>query len=325
MDATPSAPTERPAPVPRRRVLALAGGGVASATLALFGGQRPALATHDPLATDTQALHVGEENGGTGSPTVLSDSMEHQEAFPHGAVLAVVNTAPTDEGAAIAIAFAGGLMGTGGLQVDGVDSRAIGTESMPIARFAVFGANEGFDPSGSGIGVLGHCTDQDPEHGVAGVVGESVLLIERGEEGLPPSNGIGVIGRSETGIGVVGESRSQESAALFSGTGVIGRSGSGIGVEASSESGFGLKVLGKAGFSAVGGGVVVAGQSSVTVTDPLATTASHITVTLTSDPGVRHVRWVSRAEGGFTLHLTDAPPNKRPQTSFTYLIVEPVT
>lgn len=127
--------------------------------------------------------------------------------------------------------------------------------------------------------------------------GESVLLIERGFEGRPPSNGIGVIGRSGTGTGV----------------------------EASSESGLGLKVLGTAGFSSAGTGLVAAGLGAATVNDPNATLLSHITVTLTSDPGARHVRWVGRAAGSFTLHLTDAPQNKRPQTSFTYLSVEPAT
>jgi hypothetical protein len=323
MNSTVSPPPERPEPLARRRMLTLAGGGVAGAALALVGGRRPARATHGP-GTDTEALHVGEENTGTGSTTVLTDAMEHQEPFPHGAVLAVVNT----DGQAIA--FAGGLIGTGGIQVqDGVDSRQKGTEDVATKGFAVFGTNEGFDSSQSGTAILGHCTNQDPSHRVAGVVGESVLLIERGFEGQPPSNGIGVIGRSETGIGVIGESRHHDDGApdqpLMSGTGIVGRSGSGTGVEASSESGLGLKVLGKAGFSSAGTGLVATGQSSVTATDPNATLLSHITVTLTSDPGGRHVRWVSPAAGSFTLHLTDAPPNKRPQTSFTYLIVEPAT
>jgi hypothetical protein len=327
MNPTDSPPPERPEPLARRRMLTLAGGGVAGAALALVGGRRPARATHGP-GTDTEALHVGEENAGTGSTTVLTDAIEHEEFFPHGAVLAVVNTAPTDEGAAIAIAFAGGLMGTGGIQVqDGVDSRQKGTAAVPVQRFAVFGTNEGHNESESGTAILGHCTNQDPNHRVAGVVGESVFLIERGFEGQPPSNGIGVLGRSETGIGVIGESRHHDDGApdqpLMSGTGIVGRSGSGTGVEASSESGLGLKVLGKAGFSTSGSGLVATGQSSVMVNDPNATLLSHIMVTLTSDPGGRHVRWVSRAAGSFTLHLTDAPPNKRPETSFTYLIVEP--
>jgi hypothetical protein len=51
---------------------------------------------------------------------------------------------------------------------------------------------------------------------------------------------------------------------------------------------------------------------------------SHISVTLVSDPGSRSVHWIERNAGsGFTVRMTSAPVNKRPETSFTYLITEP--
>ncbi len=51
----------------------------------------------------------------------------------------------------------------------------------------------------------------------------------------------------------------------------------------------------------------------------------HITVILTGYPGPRQLHWVERNPGtGFTVHLTSAPPPQRPETNFTYLIVEPV-
>lgn len=85
-----------------------------------------------------------------------------------------------------------------------------------------------------------------------------------------------------------------------------------------------LDVAGKARFSTAGTGTIPQGQNSFSVFNNAVTNLSHITVSLVTDPGERHVRWVSRNQGvGFTLFLTTAAPNKRPQTSFTYLIVEP--
>jgi hypothetical protein len=70
--------------------------------------------------------------------------------------------------------------------------------------------------------------------------------------------------------------------------------------------------------------VIPAGAEWVVVSDPSVTATSHITVTLTSDPGQRQVRWVERNPGaGFTVHLSSAAKKLRPQTALTYMIVEP--
>ena len=47
-----------------------------------------------------------------------------------------------------------------------------------------------------------------------------------------------------------------------------------------------------------------------------------ISVTLASDPGERQVRWVEGQPGEFAVHLTSAPPKRRPQTAFTYVVLE---
>jgi hypothetical protein len=59
------------------------------------------------------------------------------------------------------------------------------------------------------------------------------------------------------------------------------------------------------------------------VSHPAVTTESHVTVTLTANPGgSAQVHWVARQAGSFTVHLTQAVPSS---TNFTYLIVEPFT
>lgn len=55
------------------------------------------------------------------------------------------------------------------------------------------------------------------------------------------------------------------------------------------------------------------------MTNAAVTTNSHITVTLTADPGSAQILWVQKQTGSFTIHLTRAVTNA---TSFTYLIVE---
>jgi hypothetical protein len=84
-------------------------------------------------------------------------------------------------------------------------------------------------------------------------------------------------------------------------------------------------VNGRSVFSTVGSAVIPAGSESAFVPSLAVGTASHITVTLASDPGPRQLSWVERSPGaGFTVHLTPAPKNKRPRTNLTYMITEPL-
>lgn len=187
--------------------------------------------------------------------------------------------------------------------------------------FALDVQNDGTTDSSGGV--LGVTQGLKPA-----VMGDAIGAGEQevgvvGVSSLPPVGehfgdgaGTGVRGTSGTGKGVHG----------ISGTGwaVHGESTDGVGVVASAgPTGEALHVAGRAAFETAGSGVVPAGQESVLVTNAAATTASHIMVTPVGDPGARSIRWVSRAAGTFTVHLTSAPANKRPATPFTYLIVEP--
>jgi hypothetical protein len=107
------------------------------------------------------------------------------------------------------------------------------------------------------------------------------------------------------------------------GTGVRGDSVSGFGVSAASQQGIALNVEGKAAFATAGNGVIEAGQSQITVSRQFHVTSdSHITVTLTGNPGNQAaVEWIERTAGvGFTIHLNKRLANKTP---FSYFIVEP--
>lgn len=81
---------------------------------------------------------------------------------------------------------------------------------------------------------------------------------------------------------------------------------------------------GRLGFSTAGNDVIPEGAESAFVADTRVTAASHISVTLTSDPGPRGVSWIERSPGcGFTVHLSPAPPKRRRSAQLTYLISEP--
>ena len=107
------------------------------------------------------------------------------------------------------------------------------------------------------------------------------------------------------------------------GTGVRGDSISGFGVSAASPNGIALRVEGKAAFATAGNGAIGGGLSHIAVPETHVTPESHITVTLTSDPGHEAtVHWVERNPGvGFVIHFSKKLAKK---TSFSYLIIEPI-
>lgn len=146
--------------------------------------------------------------------------------------------------------------------------------------------------------------DQKNGYGVRGISSTS-------SETYGDGPGVGVHGQAGVGIGVLGICMD-----------------AGIAVEARSNTpaGAALRVRGKAQFSTGGSGVVPEGQSSVFVEDVDVTEESHVSVTLVSDPGTRSVSWVERDPnaGGFTIHMSQAPPGRRTETAFTYLITEPL-
>ncbi len=149
------------------------------------------------------------------------------------------------------------------------------------------------------------------EHGGTGVAGHSAT--GNGVQGTSDSF-FGVVGDSSNGYGVIGFSPGETNPAVvaYSGT----RKGGGA-----RDGGVALAVVGKAIFTTAGAEVVPAKADAVAVPNSAVTADSHITVTLTDDPGRASVAWVERDPGtGFTVHMSSRPRSAVP---FTYLIVEP--
>lgn len=270
----------------RRRLLTLMGAGGAAALAALLA-QDEAQAGHDA----TNVMHLGESNSAS-APTTI-------DANNDGPMLLLNNAHAT------------------GTSLHAHKPLGVFTD---VTRPGMMVVNDG--EGGGGIEALSRA-------GGIGIEGQ-VIPTEEELEFEDQKNGYGVRGISSSsfenygdgpGVGVHGSAGT--------GTGVLGMCvAAGIGVEARSDipEGAALRVRGKAWFSTGGSGVVPMGQSSVFVSDVDVTEESHISVTLVSNPGARSVSWVERDPnaGGFTVHMSPASPNKRPETFFTYLLTEPL-
>jgi hypothetical protein len=288
----------------RRGALAVLGAGGAAAIATLLSRDQ-AHAGHD--ATNT--MHLGVENfAPTGAETEITADVEGFgfRVFNNGATAEVPSGAiggHSDAGVAASFTTATG----DALQCDG-RARFFGdVEDNLVTVENENSAGNGFSASAHGqYAVEGVNLATEPGDGSAGVVGVS------GEDPYGEGPGNGVLGASGTGVGVAGFCPS-------TGVGVQGDSVDGVGVRCFSENGTALEVQGKAAFANAGSGSVAAGQSSASV-NAVVTAQSHITVTLTSNPGGRSVSWVDRNPGtGFTVHLS----KKGPAVDFTYLVVEP--
>lgn len=270
----------------RRRLLTLMGAGGAAAWATLVSSKE-AHAGHDA----SNVMHLGENNTAPGPSTI--------DANVDGPMLLLNNSHSS-----------GNTLHA---------HQPVGV-FVDVERPAFMVGNEA--AGGGGIEALSQA-------GGIGIEGQ-VILTDEELEFEDQKNGYGVRGisssSSETygdgpGVGVNGSAGT--------GTGVLGMCvAAGIGVEARSDTpeGVALNVRGKARFSTGGSGVVPTGQNSVFVADVDVTEESHISVTLASNPGSRVVSWVERDPdaGGFTVHMSSASPNKRPETLFTYLVTEPL-
>jgi len=177
-----------------------------------------------------------------------------------------------------------GVVGNGGGPADNRGDGVWGATTSPV-NAGVFGLNFGLGP-----GVRGYSTEVPP--GGAPPV-------------FPTGNGIGVEGKTGGGRGVHG------AASADAGIGILAEH---------TGTGRGLAVKGRAGFSTCGSSTVAAGQAAASVNNSAVTATSHITVTLSADPGAAQLLWVERQTGSFTVHLTQTVQNS---ISFTYLVVEP--
>jgi hypothetical protein len=143
--------------------------------------------------------------------------------------------------------------------------------------------------------------------------------------------GNGVEGSSHDGNGVRAFSMNSTglSAESQAGDAIDAHSGLRTAVRARADFGTALEVQGPAKFSTAGSGTILASQDSLFVDYRAVTAQSHITVTLTGNPGVPTsglppvVLWVERRLGdkaGFVVHMTR---KVGVDTPFTYLVVEP--
>jgi hypothetical protein len=271
----------------------------------------------------------------------MAGGVEHEEGKSRREILKTL-------GAAAAGAVAGGVLRSDEAQaghgVINATSNSVDKPAIHAENTAEFGPGVVIDTVlGTGLRVNG-------SPGISASGGERSAIIAGGGDG----HGVeayaietsAVSGRSEQYQGIDGEGQdgvTGRSLEIYGpGNGVFGYAPTGSGVKGSSQSGVGvhataprdtgtaLQVEGRARFSTASAGTVSAGQDSAAVSDPTVTNGSHVTVTLTGDPGQASsspgtkpvVVWVERQPGtGFVVHMSRPV---RFATPFTYLIVEPV-
>lgn len=305
----PSFLTERKS---RRGLLALLGAGGAAAVASAIPS-RIARAGHD----GTNVFHLNEANSVT-SPTSLNGGVSEDEDG-NSTVLTV--RSPSGSGAIHAEMTS---LAEGAAIQCGVPEHGPSVALMAFGTIRAFGHLREEDlGEGQALGPGEGVRAQSEQPDAAAVWGESVYVQERGgPDDLPPL-GIGVLGTTGTGTGVIGRADTTGFTGFIDGTGVLGESGTGVGVKAASDSGIALQVEGKAKFSTAGNDVVAAGANAKTVTVPAATEQSYISITLHDNPGPRQLKWVERHDGSFTVHFAGGPPGQRPEVHFSYLVVEP--
>lgn len=316
-----TAETQGASPRPsRRQVIALGGAAAAAAVLVVEGPRAAQAATGDPLI-------LGQGNT-AGDPTRLDTSLVPPDEETWMDSFRVWDTSGRRNSVAIAgisaagVGVVGSAIGVGGQGVLGkVDGNGVGVTGFSGEGRGVEGI------SSSATGVRGQSQSGSGVEGIS-QTGFGMLGISYA------TNGYGIVGTDAVGTGVHGKSASGVGVDgwCMAGPGVLGHApGDHPGVRAESRSleheldgGVALEVVGKARFFTAGEGAIPPDENSVFVANDAVTASSHITVVLTSDPGVRQIRWIERGAGGFTIHLTPAPAPRRPAIDFTYLIVEPV-
>jgi hypothetical protein len=302
----------------RRNVLTALGAGAGAAVVLALRGTAP-----DPAEAATGGNFI------LGQVNDADQTTKLKQTAPGGAPNPVFEVEAADAMAIYAHANGIGISGIGSIGVNGASGNPVlpGVLGMnngggPGVRGAVGSASGGVEGhnAGSGPGVSGDSV------GGPGVKGASTQAA--GVFGASSGAGPGVSGDSAGGPGVKGTST--QAAGVFgessgAGPGILGNStGSGVGVKAShSGAGVALEVDGPARFvGAVGAGTVAAKADSAFVSNALVTGSSHVSVSLTADPGSSaSIQWIERSPGsGFTVHLSGKVNNS---TGFSYLIVEP--
>lgn len=170
--------------------------------------------------------------------------------------------------------------------------------------------------NGGGSGVVGVRSGDGGGHGVEGVhdgtEGNAILAFRSGSgdgQGieayrLDEGNGTAIIAAREGagfGHGIEAYRRDGGNGHAL----VATREGSGEGAAVHAIGDVGLVVEGRSKFITVGFRTIPGDADHVTVSDVFVSGASHVSVSLTSNPGAPvAISWVDRGEGEFTVHLT---------------------
>jgi hypothetical protein len=251
-------------------------------------------------------------------------------------------------GAAAAGAVAGGVLSAKEVEASHGTLNAVSNSLAPAIHAENTGGGPGLEvTSGDGMGVVvagnsGMLISAGQGTAVEAFSDEGAAMVARAVEthaifgsstqyaGVHGSGESGVVGIATEEIGTFGDGVLGSSP---NGNGVRGTSraaGIGVKAEAESDAGTALQVDGRAKFSSAAAGSIAAGQDSAFVSNLTVTSLSHVTVTLTGDPGQASsapgskpvVVWVGRQPGtGFVIHMSRPV---RTATPFTYLIIEPV-
>jgi hypothetical protein len=208
-------------------------------------------------------------------------------------------------------------LGTGGLgqAPSTVTSNSVGLEGdgdTGVLGSGIFGTVG--VTSATGIGVYGSASASaaPPVYGKTGVIGQSdlggtAIVGFTGAAAPVPPPDTGIYGRSNTG----GTNGRGLTGFCASGIGLLGQTNTGVGVRAYSgtNTGMALRVSGKAAFDRSGKLTITAGHSSITLTGIPLTSASFILATLqTNVTGLSIQAAVTNPAGSrFTIYLNKAP------------------
>jgi hypothetical protein len=288
-------------PRSRRALLAALGGGIAAFAAGAFRGLPTARAGIDGDVV------LGSANAET-TATEIANSTAGSDALTATAAgngTAVLGNSTGDGGT--------GVWGNGAPSTATSNSLGVlGVGDTGVLGAGIFGVVGGVDATGIGVYGSASASAIPNVYGKTGVIGQSDLggTAIVGFTGLsapvPPAD-TGIYGRSNTG-GANGRGLTGFCAA---GIGLLGQTNTGVGVRAYSgtNTGVALRVSGKAAFDRSGKLTITAGHSSITKTAIPLTSASFILATLQKNvAGLAIQAAVTNPAGSsFTIYLNKAP------------------
>ena len=260
---------------------------------------------------------------GAATPAEAHGTLHQESASAAAPAMHGRNTGGGGTGAAPAVGVLGDVSPPAAPADIGVGVQGI----VPGSGNGVLGIQQPLDAAGTGstdrLGIavqgIGCC-------GVAGIKPSWTSTVGAGVFGVAHRTGVTPPTPASVGVLATKENPVLPAQGTPPNTGVYGAAfvagGAGIVARAPTNADA-LRVHGRALFSSAGAGVVAQNARSGGVVDGTVSEKSHVTVTLTGDPGNQaSVAWVQRHPGlGFMLHL-DRPAAA--ETPFTYFIVEPV-